>query len=78
MSMPGRRWATTRYKVGDRVKVDGFEWKIYRIDIVRGPDKHPKPMYRLMRQYPNPKGKGVKPAVSWASGSRLKLIERAS
>ena len=72
--LPGRRWASTRYKVGDFVMCGGFRWRVYRIDMVRGPDKHPKPMYAIERPYPNPHGKGKKSCVSWASASRLKKV----
>jgi hypothetical protein len=55
-TLPGRRWASTRYKVGDMVKYQGRTWEVYAVAMARGRDKHPRPLYLLRAQY-KPVGK---------------------
>lgn len=50
-SLPGRRWASTRYKVGDTVKHKALTYVVHRVDMLRGSDGHPKPYYVLRRYY---------------------------
>ena len=73
-AQPGRRWESTRYKVGDTVRYQGFRWSIVRIDMMRGVDKHPRPFYALERSYPKPGGKGRTIARGWTTASELKMV----
>jgi hypothetical protein len=67
------RWKSTRYQVGDLVKYTGRTYEVYRIDLLRGPDRHPKPMYSLRARY-RVKKVGAGYTYAFTSAANLKKV----
>lgn len=69
------RWSETKYKVGDMVRFAGRVFEIYQVNIARGTDRRPKPMYQLRHKYPKPNGKGFAYTLAYTSASRLRKVK---
>ena len=69
------RWDKTKYQGGDMVHYAGSVYEIYQINITRGTDRRPKPMYQLRHKYPKPNGKGFAYTLAYTAATRLKKVK---